>query len=218
MREVLIARAERHDYDDVAMIDRDTIHGKREYGALHHMHFGKAGKVCANVTRNWSPDHVETAMVFCESSYCVAWPAVCGNWSIIDRVEAHAARAESFGNPDGAVAADVAATDARSGVAGDGLAATGSALQWPADTGAEDTGPFVQWAADGDGYVPSGSGGAFMAAGAVGGGGFIYVGGRPGCDCCAPGVTPPVDEPPIWAMLTCLGAAALVLRGFKGRQ
>lgn len=86
----LAERAERQrpDYDDVVMIDRDSIRSTRaEYAPrLSYMAFGSGSKVCREVTRStWDPSRVESAMVFCEDGWCIARPSVCNNWSIIER-------------------------------------------------------------------------------------------------------------------------------------
>lgn len=91
VRAALVTRAESKDlaYDEVVVIDRDAIRGRARYAPeLRSMHFGSRGRICDTVSRaGWAPDHVETAMVFCESGYCVARPAVCNNWSIVLRLE-----------------------------------------------------------------------------------------------------------------------------------
>lgn len=88
VRAALIARAELVDYDDVVMIDRDSIRSKtREYEPeITFMAFGGRGRVCDRVDRSgWAPEHVESGMVFCESAWCILRPSVCNNWSIITR-------------------------------------------------------------------------------------------------------------------------------------
>lgn len=96
VRQVLIARAERDEYDDVVMIDRDTIRSPaHEYRPeITSMAFGGRGRVCATVSRaGWDARHVESAMVFCAGGYCIARPSVCNNWSIVQRLESSAAPA-----------------------------------------------------------------------------------------------------------------------------
>ena len=91
VRAALIARAESKGlaYDEVVAIDRDAIRGRARYAPeLRAMHFGSRGRICDTVSRSgWPAARVETAMVFCESGYCVARPAVCNNWSIVTRLE-----------------------------------------------------------------------------------------------------------------------------------
>lgn len=87
-RDDLIAKWERRDIADSVVIDRDSIRGQaHEYSpVIRSMHFGSAGKQCATVTRaGWTPEHVETALVICSGAYCVALPAICGNWFVITR-------------------------------------------------------------------------------------------------------------------------------------
>lgn len=88
VRQALAKRAEANDYDDVVSITRTAIVGSHGYAPdLRHMAFGGKGKVCAEVTRaGWKPDHVETAMVFCERGHCVARPGPCNNWSALTRL------------------------------------------------------------------------------------------------------------------------------------
>lgn len=86
IKHILLEKHEKRQSDDVVAIDATSIRGKTyEYeNAIWDMHFG-ANKQCESVTRRWSPEHVETALVYCEGSYCIAWPAVCGNWFLIQR-------------------------------------------------------------------------------------------------------------------------------------
>ena len=68
---------------DTVVIDRDSIRGKVfEYAPeIRNMHTGSNGELCGTMLRDrWTSSHVETALVYCDSGYCVAWPAVCGNW------------------------------------------------------------------------------------------------------------------------------------------
>ncbi len=87
VRAVLIERAERHAYDDVVFIDRDTVRGAHEYApAITYMAFG-TGRVCVGVDRSkWPASRVESGMVFCEGAFCVVRPSVCNNWSIVTRI------------------------------------------------------------------------------------------------------------------------------------
>lgn len=90
VRAKLIERAEKSDFDDVVYIDRDTIRSTRyDYDpGISDMAFGARGVRCADVDRSgWTPDRVESAMVFCEGSWCVARPSVCNNWALISRRE-----------------------------------------------------------------------------------------------------------------------------------
>lgn len=84
-QEALIAKFERREFADFIVIDRDSISGARGNYAntIRSMHFGSNGGMCGDVTRDWAPGHTETAIVVCADGYCVADPAVCGNWFIL---------------------------------------------------------------------------------------------------------------------------------------
>lgn len=78
----LVDAWERRDFADMVAIDRDSIRGRSaEYDpGIRQMHFGGAGRVCAEVTRNtWAADHVEMAVVVCSGGECVAIPSRCLN-------------------------------------------------------------------------------------------------------------------------------------------
>ncbi len=89
IRLTLIERAEAKtpQYDDVVMIDRDTVTGKYGYRPdIEFMAFGSRGRVCKTVSRaKWGPTRVESAMVFCSGAYCILRPSICNNWAIIQR-------------------------------------------------------------------------------------------------------------------------------------
>ncbi len=88
VRLVLAERAERHDFYDAVLIDRDSIRGQRaDYTDLRSMAFGSRGKVCTTVTRNWPASQVEGGWVYCEGAWCVLMPAPCRNWSIVTRID-----------------------------------------------------------------------------------------------------------------------------------
>ena len=182
VRMVLAERAERNDYDDVVLIDRDSIKshsGRHAYGPdLRSMHFGGKGKICDSITRKWKSDHVESAMVFCEGTYCVARPSVCNNLSLITRLPERKAEAAGYApeatNEDAAVLA-----------AAPLFAAPAEGLFAVAAVGGSDTAVF-------------GGGGAYS-------GGSVGAGGGGGSFCCAgPAVTTPVTpipEPGTWALI-----------------
>lgn len=88
IKHILLEKHEKRQSDDVVAIDATSIRGKTyEYQpSIRDMHFG-ANKQCEQVTRNWSDKRVEFALVYCEGSYCVAWPAICGNWFLVTRRE-----------------------------------------------------------------------------------------------------------------------------------
>lgn len=84
----LIARIERHEFDDLAAITRDSIKGHADYSGLRSMHFG-VGKVCTTVDRSkWAASAIERGMVYCEGDTCVIVPTICGNISRITRLPA----------------------------------------------------------------------------------------------------------------------------------
>jgi len=87
VRAALKQRMARRDYDDIAVIRRDTIVGKHRYGAeLRDMHFG-SGQVCRTITRSkWGTSAEERGLVYCEGDHCVIVPTVCRNVSRVTRV------------------------------------------------------------------------------------------------------------------------------------
>ena len=180
IRQVLAERAERGDFDDVVMIDRDSItshNGRHAYRPeMRSMHFGGKGKVCDTITRKWKSSHVESAMVFCEGAYCVARPSVCNNYSLITRLPDR--KAEAVGSASEAGDAG-----------GSTVAAAVPMLAAPVDG--------ILASAGGTG----GTGSTFVG----GGGGSFYVGGGGSACCVAPPVTTPpvtpIPEPATWALL-----------------
>lgn len=91
-RAELRRRMERHDFDDVAEIRRDTIKGRHEYADMRSMHFGK--KLCRKVSRaKWTDTMVERGLVYCveDGRYCVIVPTVCSNVSLVTRLVPRAA-------------------------------------------------------------------------------------------------------------------------------
>lgn len=89
VRVLLAKKAEVSRYDDLVTISKKEIKGKYTYSPeLRSMAFGSKGRVCATVSRNgWAETHTETAMVFCEAGWCVARPAVCNNWALVQRLK-----------------------------------------------------------------------------------------------------------------------------------
>jgi hypothetical protein len=87
VRATLKQRMARRDYDDIAVIRRDTIAGKHRYGPeLRDMHFG-SGEVCRTITRStWSPAAEERGLVYCEGEHCIIVPTVCRNVSRLARL------------------------------------------------------------------------------------------------------------------------------------
>jgi hypothetical protein len=87
VRRRLQARMARRDSDDFVAITRDGIAGRHDYGPdISGMHFGAAGRVCAEISRaRWKPADVERGLVYCDSGYCILVPTVCRNVSRITR-------------------------------------------------------------------------------------------------------------------------------------
>lgn len=87
VRAKLKARMQARAYDDVAVITRDQIKGKRGYSNLREMHFG-SGRVCQQIVRSkWKPEHQERGLVYCEGEHCIIVPTVCRNVSRVTPVE-----------------------------------------------------------------------------------------------------------------------------------
>lgn len=105
VRERLKQRMRERQYDEIAVIRRDTIRGKQYYEAqIREMHFGQ-GRVCRNVTRaGWSDKMEERGLVYCEQGECILVPTICRNVSRISPA--------GSGAPGGAGAADTAGTGA----------------------------------------------------------------------------------------------------------
>jgi hypothetical protein len=85
-REKLKARMKARQYEDIAVIERDTITGKQVYdSAIRDMHFGP-GSICRTVTRaKWKPSMQERGLVYCEDGECILVPTVCRNVSRVKR-------------------------------------------------------------------------------------------------------------------------------------
>lgn len=77
----------KREYDDIAVIKRDTIVGKNStYTGLRDMHFGK-GRICSKVNRSkWKDDATEVGLVYCEDTHCIIVPTVCRNVSRVTKV------------------------------------------------------------------------------------------------------------------------------------
>jgi len=87
-RDKLKARMRARSYDDIAVIERDTIKGKANYAPeIRDMHFGP-GAVCQTVTRTkWTATTQERGLVYCEDGQCILVPTVCRNVSRIRRLD-----------------------------------------------------------------------------------------------------------------------------------
>lgn len=194
-RIALVARAEAKtpEYDDVVMVDRDAIRGRREYEpGIGSMHFGGAGRVCAVVTRTgWSDQHVESAMVFCADGWCVARFSVCNNWSIIRLADRPAASLPPITGPGGGFEFETLAAVPVPGLP-PAATLTPPATFAPPAGAPPSYGPPL-W------YLPP----------------PIFVGG-PCCVPCfdspgVPGIPTPVPEPSTWLLFAC-GLALLSTR------
>jgi hypothetical protein len=86
-RAKLKARMAKRDYDEIALIQRDSITGLAQYGSdIRDMHFGQ-GSVCRTVTRSkWTAAMQERGLVYCEDGQCILVPTVCRNVSRITRL------------------------------------------------------------------------------------------------------------------------------------
>lgn len=94
VRKRLKARMAKRDYDEIAVITRDSISGRAKYEAeIREMHFG-AGQICKTVTRSrWTADWKERGLVYCEDKHCIIVPTVCRNVSRITRQDPKVASA-----------------------------------------------------------------------------------------------------------------------------
>lgn len=207
-REKLKARMKARSYDDIALIERDTIKGQATYAPeISDMHFGP-GAVCKTVTRTqWTAKTQERGLVYCEDGQCILVPTVCRNVSRIRRLEAKPAAVAPSG------AANVAS-------------ATQEGENKPLEFEAPAAGPMAAGA--GDSFAGQ-SGGASLGGTPAQGGGSSFAGlGSPAPQAGSggtsgpalpgmgmpslppgtvrpaesiPGVTPAVPEPSTWAMI-----------------
>ena len=100
VRAALKKRMAARQYDDIAVIRRDTVVGQHLYSPeLRDMHFGQ-GQVCRTVTRTrWTPTTEERGLVYCESGHCIIVPTVCRNVSRVTRLPPARAAAAAKGDP-----------------------------------------------------------------------------------------------------------------------
>lgn len=205
VRQRLVAKHDKRTYDDIVYIDRDTIRGRKDAWdpAIRNMHFGSRGKLCGQVDRSmWKSAQVESAVVYCDSGYCVAWPSVCGNWFVIAPLAERRAALAATETPTGPGAAD--GSEPALGAAAsvpplfDGDEADGSAVALLGDsaTFGEST---ESRAANG-----GGGGGGITGGGSGGGGG----GGGAPTSFLTQTVVTPIPEPSTWAAMLA-GLAAL---------
>lgn len=221
-REKLKARMKARSYDDIALIERDTIKGQASYAPeIRDMHFGP-GAVCKTVTRaKWTAKTQERGLVYCEDGQCILVPTVCRNVSRIKRLEDRPA----------AVAPSAAANVASSAREGENT---------PLEFEAPAAGPMA--AASPDSFAGQ-TGGASLGSAPAQGGGSIAALGSPAPQTASsgggfpslvnmgmpslppgtvrvaespslPGVTPAVPEPGTWAMVV----AGLLMVGWRVRR
>ncbi|MDZ7589399.1 MAG: MHFG family PEP-CTERM protein [Rubrivivax sp.] len=100
VRAALKKRMAARQYDDIAVIRRDTVVGQHLYSPeLRDMHFGQ-GRVCRTVTRaQWTPTTEERGLVYCESGHCIIVPTVCRNVSRVTRLPPARTAAAATGDP-----------------------------------------------------------------------------------------------------------------------
>ncbi len=228
-RAKLKARMKQRSYDEIAVIERDAIHGKADYAPeIRDMHFGP-GAVCRTVTRaKWTATMQERGLVYCEDGQCILVPTVCRNVSRIRRVEKPAAIAPSHAaneasaareadpntplefeppaaGPMAAAAPDSFAQQAGGAALGDG----GSAAHGGSPGLLGGTAPAGGAATQGSGPPLLGLGMPALPPGTV-----RIADSGPGLP-SLPGTTPAVPEPSSWAM----AAVGLLVVGYRvGRR
>lgn len=221
-REKLKARMKARSYDDIAVIERDTIKGRDDYAPeIRDMHFGP-GAVCRAVTRTkWTPKTQERGLVYCEDGQCILVPTVCRNVSRVNRLQKPAAIAPAH--------ADNVASSARTGedaplefeAPGAGPMAAGAPGSFAQQSGTQ-TLAGGSSPATGGGLLGGSAPTPVAAQGA--GPGLIGLGMPalpPGTVRVAdsnsglPGTTPAVPEPGNWAMIA---AGLLVIAYRVGRR
>lgn len=221
-REKLKARMKARSYDDIAVIERDSIQGRDSYAPeIRDMHFGP-GAVCRTVTRSkWTATTQERGLVYCEDGQCILVPTVCRNVSRIKRLEKPAAVAP-------AQATNVASST-REGEDATPLEfeapAAGPAAAAPDSFATASGVPSLSSSpAQGSGLL---AGGAPGSPGPAGGGapGIVNI----GMPALPPGTirptdgpidlpnTPAVPEPGTWAMIA-LGLLVIVFRARQRRR
>lgn len=117
-RAKLKARVEKRQYDEIAVIGRNSITGKATYSPeIRDMHFG-AGTVCRNVTRSrWDSKAEERGLVYCEDEHCLIVPTVCRNVSRVTRLKKAPTTAALNPGAAGGAAAPLASEPTGAGVA-----------------------------------------------------------------------------------------------------
>jgi hypothetical protein len=176
-------------YDDVIYVTATTVTsplGRAEYAPeIARMNFSD-GRICDTITRPWKPEHVETAIVFCEQNYCVARFEICRNWAIVRRVEQTKAPASAVREPGLFVAdmrADAFGVPVQSATTADAPVMSATA------SGVDERGAQGSWAPQSAGYA------AWYAIPAY----AAYSEPLPQGSVDAPAA--PVPEPGTWAIL-----------------
>lgn len=87
-RDKLKRRIDKHQYDEMVVIDRDGIRSDLfTYTGMTYMHFGTGKRVCGEVkTDHWAPGDLERAMVYDADGYVLIVPTVCSNLARVTRL------------------------------------------------------------------------------------------------------------------------------------
>ena len=223
-RDKLKARMKARSYDDIALIERDTIKGQGTYAPeIRDMHFGP-GAVCKTVTRaKWTAKTQERGLVYCEDGQCILVPTVCRNVSRIRRLEARPAAVapSSAANVASSAREGENATPLEFEAPGAGPMAASSSDTFAGQSGGASLGGSGTPAASGGSFA--GLGGSSSAPVASSGGGLPGLASLgmpslpPGTVRTAesnPGITPSVPEPDTWAMIV----GGLLLIGYRVRR
>ncbi len=198
-RKRLVIRG-RDSYDYVVTVDKNSVTSRDQpfEREVAMMNFGDGSKLCGDVKRdNWTDDHVETAIVYCDGEgYCVGKFSVCGNWAIFTRSVAPT-RPPILVPPVEAAPPDALPPVVLPPVGAPGAPPLGE-------------GPPLTFYGGGGGGYGGGFGGGF---GGGGGGGYSP------CPTCQPApycppITTPVPEPTTLASLAA-GLALLYIRRKK---
>lgn len=221
-RNKLKARMKARSYDDIALIERDSITGQATYAPeIRDMHFGP-GAICRTVTRTkWTAKTQERGLVYCEDGQCILVPTVCRNVSRIRRLDAKPS----------AVAPSSATSVASSTREGENTAplefeapAAGPMAGASPDSFAQQSGvPALAGGSPAQGGGSLASLGSPATPAATGSGGSfpsLVSTGIPSLPpgvrntTSLPGIAPAVPEPGTWALI----AAGLVVIGLRTRQ
>jgi len=220
-RDKLKARMKARSYDDIALIERDSItgQGKAEYAPeIRDMHFGP-GAICSTVTRTkWTAKIQERGLVYCEDGQCILVPTVCRNVSRIRRLEKPSAVAPSSATN---TASSTRENENATPLVFDPPAAGPMAAAAP-DSFAQQSGvPALAGGTPQGGSLASLSSPAPQSATTSGGSfpSLVSTGMPslpPGVRIAGsnPGTTPAVPEPSTWAMI----ALGLLVVGHRARQ